>query len=331
MQLRFDYIRQLITVWLAHGGNRKIELAALEPLLWRDGNHQLADLVAYLKECGCTVSLTTNGSLLARHALPLKQAGVDLVRLSWHTMNPDTFAQITGQNLYHRFIDGLESAIANRLPLAINRVLLKGHCADLPEQIAFIDRHQLRLKLLDLYWIPSMAEQYERFYISPHEALNQFADISMLNAPGRSASQHGGRDRIRYQTRHGGIVEYKLGDEARRDAQQCRHCPQQADCLEGFADYLRVFPDESISLCYMRKELGHSMPSSELATLPTWLAQHQQELQMPLRLVLTGQCNFNCGFPGSTRSWCLKQGRGFSFPPRQPAAINEERIYVQNA
>ncbi len=55
MQLRFDYIRQLITVWLAHGGNRKIELAALEPLLWRDGNHQLADLVAYLKECGCTL------------------------------------------------------------------------------------------------------------------------------------------------------------------------------------------------------------------------------------------------------------------------------------
>lgn len=331
MQLRFDYIRELISVWLAHGGNRKVELAALEPLLWRDGDLQLADLVAELKGRGCTVSLTTNGSLLARHARALKQAQIDLVRLSWHTMNPVTFQQITGQNAYGRFIDGLESAIDNGLPLAINRVLLKGHCADLPQQIAFIDRHQLRLKLLDLYWMPSMAEQYQRFYISPADAIEQFADPLMLTGQGRMASLHTGRDRIRYQTPGGGIVEYKLGEEARRHEPQCLRCSQQADCLEGFADYLRVFPDESVSLCYMRQELGHPMPASQLSHLPAWLAQHQQRLQMPLRLVLTGQCNFNCGFPGSSRSWCLKQGRGFTFPTRKSDPIVAELIHVQPA
>lgn len=329
MELRFDYIRQLLSVWLAHDGRRQVELAALEPLLWRDGHYQVPDLVAYLKDRGCTISLTTNGSLLDRHASSLKQAGVDLVRLSWHTLNPETFAQITGQNSYRRFFAGLESAIDYGLPLAINRVLLKGHSTDLADQIAFIDAHQLRLKLLDLYWMPDMAEQYQRFYLSPQEAITSFTAPRTLILQGRTSSTHGGRDRIRYHTPHGGIVEYKLGEEARRSARSCQLCPHHANCLEGFADYLRVFPDESLSLCYLRRELGQSMPADQLAALPAWLAGHEQGLQMPLRLVLTGQCNFNCGFPGATQSWCLKQGRGFRFPPRHAVQSLGERIDVR--
>lgn len=57
MQLTFDYIQQVTRTWLEHGGSGKVELAALEPLLWRDGPYQLPDLVVELKRLGCQVSL----------------------------------------------------------------------------------------------------------------------------------------------------------------------------------------------------------------------------------------------------------------------------------
>ena len=317
MQLTFDYIQQVTRTWLEHGGSGKVELAALEPLLWRDGPYQLPDLVVELKRLGCQVSLTTNGSLLARHVSALKQAGVDLVRLSWHTLDPQTFRQITGRDAYGKFIDGLEQAIDAQLPLAINRVLLRGHCDDLQRQIEFVDRHQLRLKLLDLYWMPSMADEYERFYISPAKALADHVNPDYLALEGRLHQPGTCRGRFRYRTPQNGIVEYKLADEAGKSHPQCHGCSQRANCLEGFGDYLRVFPDQSVSLCYLRKDLAHPLPSAETASLPDWLTCQQMSNQMPLRLVLIGQCNFNCGFPGSERSWCLKQGHGFTFPPRQ--------------
>ncbi|WP_410175441.1 radical SAM protein [Plesiomonas shigelloides] len=330
-QLSLDYIRQIVPAWLAAGGSGQIELAALEPLLWRDGPMRLPELVAELKALGCHISLTTNGSLLAPSAKPLQQAGVDLVRLSWHTLNADTFRQITGQDAYPRFMQGLEAAIDAQLPLAINRVLLRGHCNDLAEQIAFADQHRLRLKLLDLYWMPAFREEYERFYISPAKAIADYADQRLLIPQGQINVSHAARGRIRYHTPHGGIVEYKLSVATSRYSGPCQQCPQQQNCLEGFGDYLRVFPDQSVSLCYMRPDLGRALPAHALGELPRWLTQQEAGLQMPLRLVLTGQCNFNCGFPGSEQSWCLKQGRGFTFPKRQLSKVAAEVIHVQTA
>lgn len=314
MQLTRDAIRQITATWLAAGGNGKVELAALEPLLWRDGRYQLPDLVAELKQLGCHVSLTTNGSKLARHVDRLQQAGVDLVRLSWHTLNRETFRQITGQDAYPAFTAGLEQAIAAGLPLAINRVLLRGHCDDLQQQIDFVDRHQLRLKLLDLYWMPNCAQEYARFYLDPAQALQTHTTPGFLR---RTDDQRAnGRGRCRYLTPQGGIVEYKLAAQAQTSHPHCLACPERANCLEGYGDYLRIFPDLQASLCYLRKDLAQPLSLASPQQLTDWLAAQQMALQMPLRLVLVGQCNFNCGFPGSTRSWCLKQGRGFTFPRR---------------
>ncbi|WP_272572161.1 MULTISPECIES: radical SAM protein [unclassified Providencia] len=329
-QLSFDYIRQIVSFWLKAGGSNKIELAALEPLLWRSGQMTLPNLVAALKELGAHVSLTTNGSLLSDFAHPLKEAGVDLVRLSWHSTHPETFHQITGQNSYHRFMKGLQSAVDVKLPLAINRVLLRGHCDDLDVQVAFVNKHRLRLKLLDLYWMPTFEREYERFYINPKDVLVGLVDKQLLTPAEQYNDDNASRKRMRYHTKQGGIVEYKLSIITSKYGDICKQCQKQKNCLEGFGDYLRVFPDETVSLCYMRPDMGRALSIEQFNELPEWLHQQNMQLKMPLRLVLSGQCNFNCGFPNSEQSWCLKQGRGFKFPQRRLFPKHTGTIHVQN-
>ncbi len=46
------------------------------------------------------LSMTTNGVLLPKLAKPLRQAGLDRLTLSWDSLRPDTFSQLTGGRGY---------------------------------------------------------------------------------------------------------------------------------------------------------------------------------------------------------------------------------------
>ena len=74
----------------------KIELGALEPLLWKDENSNIVDLVSILSERGFQVNLTSNGQLLYKFADDLLLAGLNKLRISWHTMDPMLFKEISG-------------------------------------------------------------------------------------------------------------------------------------------------------------------------------------------------------------------------------------------
>src|SRR5918994_462779 len=72
--LSFEEIARLARVFVDLGV-KKIRLTGGEPLVRK----QLHRLVAMLDELPVEVTLTTNGSLLARHAKALAQAGLDRV------------------------------------------------------------------------------------------------------------------------------------------------------------------------------------------------------------------------------------------------------------
>src|SRR5512134_2595079 len=73
--LTFEEITRLAGLFAAHGV-RKIRLTGGEPLVRRD----LPDLVAMLSQIpDLDLTLTTNGSLLTKHARALKEAGLKRV------------------------------------------------------------------------------------------------------------------------------------------------------------------------------------------------------------------------------------------------------------
>lgn len=106
-------------------GITKVKLTGGEPLLRRG----LPALVAQLSPMPGLrdLSLTTNGLLLADHALELAQAGLERVNISLDSLDPDTFFKLTrGQDL-QRVLQGLEAAEkAGFTTIKLNVVALRG-------------------------------------------------------------------------------------------------------------------------------------------------------------------------------------------------------------
>jgi cyclic pyranopterin phosphate synthase len=92
-RLDFDQIERLARAF-ARLGVRKLRLTGGEPLLRRG----LPDLVARLAriEGIDDLALTTNGSLLARHALALREAGLRRLTISLDTLDPARFSTLSG-------------------------------------------------------------------------------------------------------------------------------------------------------------------------------------------------------------------------------------------
>ncbi len=92
-RLRFEEIERLARIFVGLGVH-KLRLTGGEPLLRRD----LADLVRRLAaiEGVRDLALTTNASLLARHAQALRDAGLHRITISLDTLDPERFRQLSG-------------------------------------------------------------------------------------------------------------------------------------------------------------------------------------------------------------------------------------------
>ncbi|PWR19723.1 GTP 3',8-cyclase MoaA [Zavarzinia compransoris] len=108
-------------------GLRRLRLTGGEPLVRRG----LMDLVRSLSRHLHTgdldeITLTTNGSQLARFAAELAAAGVRRVNVSLDTLDADDFRAITRRGTLAPVLDGIEAARAAGLAVKINTVALRG-------------------------------------------------------------------------------------------------------------------------------------------------------------------------------------------------------------
>jgi cyclic pyranopterin phosphate synthase len=109
-------------------GTKKLRLTGGEPLVRRGildligslGRHYLAD--GSLKE----LTLTTNGTQLAKSAHALRAAGVKRINVSLDSFDPGRFRSITRTGNLAQVMDGLLAAREAGLKVKINMVALKG-------------------------------------------------------------------------------------------------------------------------------------------------------------------------------------------------------------
>ena len=105
-------------------GVQKIRLTGGEPLL-RRGIEKLISMLA--ASTGCEVTLTTNGSLLARKAEALVRAGLARVTVSLDSMDEATFMAMNDVGFpVAAVLDGIEAASAAGLPVKVNAVVKRG-------------------------------------------------------------------------------------------------------------------------------------------------------------------------------------------------------------
>src|SRR3954469_23780145 len=121
--LSFEEIARLAGIFVGLGV-RKIRLTGGEPLVRRD----LPSLVAMLAPLGAELTLTTNGSLLARQARSLKAAGLQRVTVSLDSLDDATFRAMNDADFpVAKVLEGIDAAAQAGLgPVKVNMVVKRG-------------------------------------------------------------------------------------------------------------------------------------------------------------------------------------------------------------
>ncbi|MBN8890451.1 MAG: cyclic pyranopterin phosphate synthase MoaA [Acetobacteraceae bacterium SCN 69-10] len=131
-------------------GTTKIRITGGEPLVRRDVMTLFASLGARLGGALDELTVTTNGTQLARHAEALAAAGVKRINVSMDTLDPAKFAAITRWGKLDKTLDGIFAAKAAGLAIKINAVALKGFNEDeYDRMLAWCGEHGFDLCLIE--------------------------------------------------------------------------------------------------------------------------------------------------------------------------------------
>ena len=124
--LSLEELDRLCSAFIAKGV-RKLRLTGGEPLVRRNVMNLVRTLGRHLKTGALDeLTLTTNGSQLARFAGDLKEAGVERINVSLDTLEPAKFREITRWGRIEQVLEGIDAALDAGLRVKINAVALRG-------------------------------------------------------------------------------------------------------------------------------------------------------------------------------------------------------------
>ncbi len=139
--LSFEEITRAARIFVAHGV-RKIRLTGGEPLLRKNLEVLIGMLSALRTPDGAPLdlTLTTNGSVLARKAQALKDAGLQRITVSLDALDDTVFRRMNDADFpVHEVLAGIDAAQAAGLgPIKVNMVVKRGTNDD---QILPMARH----------------------------------------------------------------------------------------------------------------------------------------------------------------------------------------------
>jgi len=108
-------------------GVRKLRITGGEPLVRRDIMSLFGSLSRHLRSGVLDeLTVTTNGSQLARFAAELAGYGVRRINVSLDTLDPEKFQRITRWGDFSKVMDGIDATQAEGMHVKINAVALKG-------------------------------------------------------------------------------------------------------------------------------------------------------------------------------------------------------------
>jgi len=123
--LSFEEIDQIVSAFVARG-TTKVRLTGGEPLVRRDVMGLVERLGSYLGHGLEELTLTTNGSQLARYAEGLARAGIRRINVSLDTLDAARFAAITRRGRLADVLEGIEAAATAGLAIKLNMVAMRG-------------------------------------------------------------------------------------------------------------------------------------------------------------------------------------------------------------
>ncbi|MBS7824529.1 GTP 3',8-cyclase MoaA [Wohlfahrtiimonas chitiniclastica] len=147
--LTFDELTRIIRNFTELGVKR-FRLTGGEPLLRKD----LPELVASIKAIDGVedLSMTTNATQLEKHAVALKEAGLDRLNISLDGLTTSVIKEITGLNCFNKVYNGIMAAKnAGFKQIKINMVpMLNLNDNQIEPMIAFCIEHGFILRMIEV-------------------------------------------------------------------------------------------------------------------------------------------------------------------------------------
>lgn len=161
-------------------GVTKIRLTGGEPLVRGD----ICTIAARLRALPGlrTLALTTNGVNLRQYAAALKQAGLDSVNISLDSTDGSTYRKMTGADVLHRVLEGIDEARrAGLSPIKINAVLMRGVNEDSAGALIDLARTQdIDVRFIELMPFSDAGEDASRI-VTNDELLRRFPFLRPLD------------------------------------------------------------------------------------------------------------------------------------------------------
>ena len=147
--LSLEEIDRLTSAFIARGV-RKLRLTGGEPLVRRNIMWLVRSLSRHLGAGLDELTLTTNGSQLARYAEELAECGVKRINVSLDTLDPGKFRVITRKGDFHQVMSGIDAASRAGLKIKINTVALRDvNEAELEDILRWAHRRGFDLTLIE--------------------------------------------------------------------------------------------------------------------------------------------------------------------------------------
>ncbi len=147
--LSFAEIESIATAFIARGTTR-LRLTGGEPLVRRDILDLVNSLGRHLGQGLEELTLTTNGSQLAKYANGLAAAGVRRINVSLDSLDAERFAAITRRGRLADVMNGIGAAQAAGIKIKINMVAMRGVNDDeIEPMMAFAHGRGMGLTLIE--------------------------------------------------------------------------------------------------------------------------------------------------------------------------------------
>ena len=132
-------------------GTKKIRITGGEPLVRKNVLSLFDKLGSQLGNGLDELTLTTNASLLDRHAQQLVDAGVRRVNISLDSIDPERFREITRRGDFAAVMRGIDAAVDAGLKIKINTVALRnGNVAEIPQIVAWAHERCFDMTLIEV-------------------------------------------------------------------------------------------------------------------------------------------------------------------------------------
>ncbi|MND19193.1 MULTISPECIES: GTP 3',8-cyclase MoaA [Agrobacterium] len=148
--LTLEELDRLCSVFIARGV-RKLRLTGGEPLVRKNIMSLVRNLGRHVHTGALDeLTLTTNGSQLAKFAAELADCGVRRINVSLDTLDRDKFRHITRWGDIDRVMEGLDAAQAAGIKVKLNAVALKDfNDAEIPDLMRFAHGRGMDLTVIE--------------------------------------------------------------------------------------------------------------------------------------------------------------------------------------